>query len=147
MKPGIGRRSLSRPTGQGVGKREFYDGEGGCNRRLANLFLNIAFEPAGVAPLKMSPRVYIPARLLQDHHTDGSLKAFALQGGAKSMKEPIRIPPQEVRKKVQAASALFVCGYDVPEKFKANQLEGSISYQEFTSRLPSLSKDQEIIFY
>jgi hypothetical protein len=61
--------------------------------------------------------------------------------------EPIRIPPEEVREKVQAGSALFVCGYDNPATFKANQLEGGISYEEFTSRLPAISKAQEIIFY
>jgi hypothetical protein len=74
-------------------------------------------------------------------------KASASAGGAKIMTEPIRISPQEVRKKVQSGSALFVCAYDNPEKFKANRLEGGISYAEFTSRLPALSKDQEIIFY
>ena len=63
------------------------------------------------------------------------------------MTEPIRIPPQEVQKKLQSGSALLVCGYDNPEKFKENQLQGGISYEEFTSRLPALSKDQEIIFY
>ena len=63
------------------------------------------------------------------------------------MTESIRISPQEVREKVQSGSALFVCGYDDPQKFKANQLEGGISYAEFISRLPALSKDQQIIFY
>jgi hypothetical protein len=63
------------------------------------------------------------------------------------MTEPIRIPPQEVKEKVLSGAALLVCGYDDPAKFKANHLQGSISYEEFNARLPNLSKDQEIIFY
>jgi hypothetical protein len=63
------------------------------------------------------------------------------------MAEPIRISPKEARSKVQSGSALLVCGYEDPEKFGRNHLEGGIFYGELTSRLPSLSKDQEIIFY
>jgi hypothetical protein len=42
---------------------------------------------------------------------------------------------------------MLVCGYNDEEKFKTMQLEGAISFKEFESRLPELSKDQEIIFY
>lgn len=60
---------------------------------------------------------------------------------------PIRIPPEEVHEKVMSGNALLVCGYDDADKFSANHLEGAISLSEFKSRLPSLEKDQEIIFY
>lgn len=63
------------------------------------------------------------------------------------MAEPIRIPPEEVREKVTNGNALFVCGYDDADKFRANHLEGAISFDEFKSKLPSIEKDQEIIFY
>jgi hypothetical protein len=63
------------------------------------------------------------------------------------MKEPIRISPREAQEKVAAGTALLVCAYDDEEKFKNNSLEGSISFSEFQSRLPSLSPDQEIVFY
>ena len=63
------------------------------------------------------------------------------------MAEPIRIPPEEVRERVMNDNALFVCGYDDADKFNANHLEGAISLEEFKSKLPSLEKDQEIIFY
>jgi rhodanese-related sulfurtransferase len=63
------------------------------------------------------------------------------------MVEPIRVSPQEVREKVTAGSALLVCAYDDEEKFKRNHLEGAISLSEFNSRLSSLAKDQEIVFY
>jgi len=63
------------------------------------------------------------------------------------MVELIRIPPEEVREKVTSGNALFVCGYDDSDKFRENHLEGAISFAEFKSKLPSLTKDQEIIFY
>lgn len=63
------------------------------------------------------------------------------------MAEPTRISPQQVREKVRAGSALLVCAYADEDKFRNNYLEGAISFSEFRSRLPSLSKTQEIIFY
>jgi rhodanese-related sulfurtransferase len=63
------------------------------------------------------------------------------------MTEFVRVPPQEVRQKVESGSALLVCAYDDEQKFNQNHLEGAISLSEFKSRLASLPKDQEIIFY
>jgi len=63
------------------------------------------------------------------------------------MEEPIRIKPEEVREKVSARKAILVCAYDDEEKFKNMHLEGAISYNQFTTMVPSLSRDQEIIFY
>jgi hypothetical protein len=64
-----------------------------------------------------------------------------------NMIEPIRIPPNEARKKVLSHEALFVCAYDDEVKFKNNHLEGALSFGEFIGRIGSLSRDQEIIFY
>jgi hypothetical protein len=63
------------------------------------------------------------------------------------MQEPIRISPQEARHKVTSGSALLVCAYGNKRKFEYYHLQDAISYPEFKSRLESLSKDQEIIFY
>ncbi len=63
------------------------------------------------------------------------------------MEEPIRISPEEVRRKVTSGSALLVCAYDDEEKYKRVHLEGAISLTEFKSRLSALPKDHEIIFY
>ena len=63
------------------------------------------------------------------------------------MAEPIRISSQEAYKKVKAGSALLVCGYEDETKYKAFRLEMAISVSEFLKKLPTLSKDQEIIFY
>ena len=63
------------------------------------------------------------------------------------MAEPIRIGPDEARRKVKSGMALFVCAYDDEEKFRNMHLEGAISLSEFEGKLPSLSKEQEIIFY
>jgi hypothetical protein len=61
--------------------------------------------------------------------------------------EPARISPAEAYQKVKAGTALLVCAYPDDETFRKMQLEGAISFKEFESRLPSLKKDQEIIFY
>ena len=63
------------------------------------------------------------------------------------MTAAIRISPNETREKVTSGRALLVCAYDDERKFKANHLEGAISLSDFKSRLASLPKDQEIIFY
>lgn len=63
------------------------------------------------------------------------------------MTEPIRIPPEEARKKVLAKAALFVCAYENEEKFRKNHLEGALSFNEFTDMSASLARDREIIFY
>ena len=58
-----------------------------------------------------------------------------------------RVSPEEVRRKVQAGEVLLVCGYEDEEKFKAFRLEGAISFSALRTRLPSLAKTQEIVFY
>ena len=63
------------------------------------------------------------------------------------MTEPIRIPAEKVRTKTLSKTALLVCAYDDEEKFQNNHLVGALSLAEFKSKLPSLSKDQEILFY
>ncbi len=63
------------------------------------------------------------------------------------MTEPIRIPVEEARQKVNSGAALLVCAYDDDEKFKNNHLMGAISLVEFMAKLPTLATDQEIIFY
>ncbi|MEJ2100021.1 MAG: hypothetical protein P8X68_08580 [Desulfobacterales bacterium] len=63
------------------------------------------------------------------------------------MREPVRISPQEARQKVITGHAILVCAYDDAEKFKHNHLEGAVPFAELRSKLTSLSKAQEIIFY
>ncbi len=63
------------------------------------------------------------------------------------MAEPERVSAEEVYGKLKAGAAILVCAYEDDEKFRAFHLEGAISFNEFKSRLPSLSKDQEIAFY
>jgi hypothetical protein len=63
------------------------------------------------------------------------------------MVEPVRISPEETRKRVLSSAALLVCAYDDDEKFKRNQLEGAISFFVFKTRAAKPSRGQEIIFY
>ncbi|HZO42040.1 MAG TPA: ArsR family transcriptional regulator [Methylomirabilota bacterium] len=58
-----------------------------------------------------------------------------------------RIDVDEARRKVEAGQALLVCAYGDDVKCKQLELEGSITLSELQSRLPSLPKDTEIIFY
>jgi len=60
------------------------------------------------------------------------------------MPEVPRISVQEAREKVTSKRALLVCGY---EKCKKIKLEGAMSFGRFQATLPSLTRDQEIIFY
>ena len=63
------------------------------------------------------------------------------------MSTPERINPHETNGKVTSGDALLVCAYDSDERFKTVHLEGAISLSEFKSKVPSIQKDQEIVFY
>lgn len=63
------------------------------------------------------------------------------------MAETKRITPEEVHQKLKAGKVLLVCAYEDEAKFKKVQLQGAFSLNEFKSKLPSLAKDQEIVFY
>jgi hypothetical protein len=63
------------------------------------------------------------------------------------MVEPKRVPPKAVFQNLKAGKVLLVCAYEDDAKFRRMQLEGAISFDEFKFKLPSLPKDQEIVFY
>jgi hypothetical protein len=63
------------------------------------------------------------------------------------MVEPKRISPEEVYQKLKGGKILLVCAYEDEAKFEKMHLQGAISLNEFKSKLPSLTKDQEIVFY
>jgi hypothetical protein len=58
-----------------------------------------------------------------------------------------RIDVAEARRKVAAGEALLVCAYENAEKCNTMKLEGSLLLSELEARLPSLPKEQTIIFY
>ena len=58
-----------------------------------------------------------------------------------------RISAQPTRAKAKANQALLVCAYEDEAKYRMFNLEGSISLASFQSRVASLPKTQEIIFY
>jgi len=63
------------------------------------------------------------------------------------MDQPVRIIPEDARKKILSHEAILVCAYEDEEKFRKHHLEGAISLSEFKGKAPSLSREQEIIFY
>jgi hypothetical protein len=58
-----------------------------------------------------------------------------------------RISAQQAHTKTKANQALLVCAYEDDAKCKMFNLEGSISFTSFKSRVRSLPKSREIIFY
>ena len=58
-----------------------------------------------------------------------------------------RISPEEVRQGLESGRLLLVCAYEDESRFSQMQLEGAISFREFQTKLPTLGKDQEIVFY
>lgn len=63
------------------------------------------------------------------------------------MADSTRISVEEARRKVSAGDALLVCAYDDEQKCNKIHLEGSINMAQFTGRVATLAKEQEIIFY
>ncbi len=61
--------------------------------------------------------------------------------------EPERISPGETLEMVRAGKAMLVCAYEEESKCKEMHLDGAIFLSELRSRLPSLPKGQEIVFY
>jgi hypothetical protein len=70
-----------------------------------------------------------------------------LEEGENVVTEPKRITPEEVHQKLEAGKVLLVCAYEDESKFRKMRLQGAISFNEFKSKIPSLPKDQEIVFY
>ena len=66
--------------------------------------------------------------------------------GTKGASDIERISVEDARTRVQAGKALLVCSYG-DGKCKGLLLEGGMLRSAFESKLPSLPKDQEIIFY
>lgn len=63
------------------------------------------------------------------------------------MPEIVRVAPREARESVVSGQALLVCAYDNEERFRAMRLEGAISLHELRTRLASLPREGEIVFY
>ena len=58
-----------------------------------------------------------------------------------------RIPVETAREKVRSGQALLVCAYEDEDKCSRMQLDGSMNLTEFRQRVPSLAKDQAIVFF
>ena len=58
-----------------------------------------------------------------------------------------RINAQQAHTKAKSNQALLVCAYEDEAKCRMLNLDGSISFASFESRVNSLPKSQEIIFY
>ncbi|MCA1584338.1 MAG: ArsR family transcriptional regulator [Acidobacteria bacterium] len=63
------------------------------------------------------------------------------------MADATRISVQDAQRHVRESDALLVCAYEDENKCRRIMLDGALSLAQFQDRLPSLPKDQEIIFY
>jgi hypothetical protein len=63
------------------------------------------------------------------------------------MTEVPRITVEDARRRTRSGDALLVCAYVDEEKCRRTPLEGGITLSALESRLPSLPKSQELIFY
>ena len=59
----------------------------------------------------------------------------------------VRMSPEQAYQNVKAGQAILVCAYDDEATLQKMRLDMAISFGEFRKRLPTLPKDQEIIFY
>ena len=59
----------------------------------------------------------------------------------------VRIGPEEAYRIVKAGEAILVCAYEEEETFQTMRLDAAISLNEFRKRLPTIPKEQVIIFY
>jgi hypothetical protein len=72
--------------------------------------------------------------------------AFSFEGAAQDHDAIVRISPEEARSKAQAGTAILVCAYK-DERCEGKMLDGALTRREFEEKMPSLSKEQEIIIY
>ena len=63
------------------------------------------------------------------------------------MEQVPRMDESEARRKVQAGEALLICAYADEAKCRSMRLDGTITLSELQARLPSLPKNQTLIFY
>lgn len=63
------------------------------------------------------------------------------------MEQVKRIDPATAHQKTESGEALLVCAYDDDQKCRELHLKGSINLTELQSKLATIPKDKEIIFY
>jgi hypothetical protein len=96
-------------------------------------------ESRNIRKRSVCPR--FPQKISEKH----SATLFAQGGG--HMADIQRIDAQQAHTKVKSNQALLVCAYDDEAKCRKLNLDGSISLASFKSRVNSLPKSQEMIFY
>ncbi len=63
------------------------------------------------------------------------------------MSEVTLVAATEAHARAKNGSALLVCAYESDEKFRNVHLEGAMGLSEFQSKLNTIEKGKEIIFY
>jgi hypothetical protein len=63
------------------------------------------------------------------------------------MRDVTRIDPETARREVAAGRAWLVCAYEDRARCRGIMLDGAIDMDELEARLPTMHKDQPLIFY
>ena len=63
------------------------------------------------------------------------------------MNDVTLVSAEQAYERTKNGQALLVCAYESDDKFNNVHLEGAIPLSEFQSRVSSIDKNQEIIFY
>jgi hypothetical protein len=63
------------------------------------------------------------------------------------MNDVERIDPDVARRDVAAGRALLVCAYDDRQRCRSMMLDGAIDMDDLQALLPTMRKDQPMIFY
>ena len=58
-----------------------------------------------------------------------------------------RIDPETARREVSAGRTWLVCAYDDRARCRSMMLDGAIDMDELQARLPTMRKDQPLVFY
>lgn len=63
------------------------------------------------------------------------------------MSDVIRISAEDTKHIVENGTGLLVCAYDDEVKCRSFHMDEAISLNEFRTKIPEISKDQEIVFF
>ena len=63
------------------------------------------------------------------------------------MADVTRVDPETARDQLKMGQTLLVCAYDDRTRCREIMLEGAIDMDELEARIPTMRKDQPLIFY
>ena len=103
--------------------------------------------PAFRLPRPAAASIFISTVFVHPSTIEMQVSGYPIILEGKVMADIERISAQQAHTKAASNQALLVCAYEDEAKCRMLNLDGSISFTTFRSRVNSLPKSQEIIFY